>query len=172
MMGTTLFQGFAAFVLSGAFAAYGVSPQPAANPATAPGIVSIDLLRHPIAPKVRQLLLRATEKINSGDYETAIGQLQGMLTRYPDSTAYVHDLLGVAYVKTDRFQEAIRSFEQAATLLPHDAMTHYSFGLALICAGDFDRATHEVQRAVELDPKNEKMRQRLNELLAKTRAGN
>ena len=158
--------------MSGAFTAYGVSPQPDAKPANAPGLVSIDLLRHPITPKVRQLLLSATEKINSGDYETAIGQLQGMLAKYPDSAAYVHDLLGVAYVKTDRFQEAVSSFEQAVALLPHDAMTHYSFGLALICAGDYDRATQEVQRAVALDPKNEKIRQRLNELLSKTRASN
>jgi Flp pilus assembly protein TadD len=50
-------------------------------------------------------------------------------------------------------------------LLPHDPMTHYNFGLALVCAGDYDRATQEVQRALELDPKNPRMQERLNALL-------
>jgi Flp pilus assembly protein TadD len=49
-------------------------------------------------------------------------------------------------------------------LLPHDAMTHYNFGLALICAGDRERARHEIQRAVELDPGDAAMRARLNSL--------
>jgi tetratricopeptide (TPR) repeat protein len=137
-----------------------------------PAVVSVDALRHPMTAKVRKLLLGATDRINSGDYATAIGQLQDMLAKYPESAPFVHDLLGVAYVKTDRYQDAISSFEQAVTLLPHDAMTHYSFGLALVCAGDYERATQEVQRAVELDPKNARMRERLNELLAKSRSGN
>ena len=93
-----------------------------------------------------------------------------MLTKYPDSAAYVQDLLGVSYVKTDRYQDAISSFEQAVTLLPHDAMTHYSFGLALVCAGDYERATQEVQRAVALDRKTKKCVRDWNELLAKRRS--
>jgi hypothetical protein len=33
-------------------------------------------------------------------------------------------------------------------------MVHYNFGLALVCAGDYDRAAQEVQRALELDAAN------------------
>ena len=51
-------------------------------------------------------------------------------------------------------------------------MTHYNFGLALVCAGDYDRAAREVRRAVELDPRNEQMRTRLNEILAHGRSDN
>jgi Flp pilus assembly protein TadD len=43
-------------------------------------------------------------------------------------------------------------------------MTHYNFGLALVCAGDYRRAAQEVQRALELDPNNGAMRVRLNAL--------
>ena len=106
----------------------------------APAVVSVDFLRHPIAPKVRQRILRAMEKMDSGEYETAISQLRETLGKYPQSALYVQDLLGVADVKTGRFQAALSSFEQAVSLLPHDAMTHYNFGLALMCAGDYSGA--------------------------------
>ena len=134
--------------------------------------VSVDLLRHPISPKVRGLLLQAIEKMESGDHETAIAQLRETLSKYPDSAPYVHNLLGVEYVKTDRFEIAVRSFERAVLLLPHDPMTHYNFGLALVCAGEYERATQEVQRALELDPKNPRMQARLNALLEHQRSGN
>ncbi len=107
-MGTRCSQGFAAFVLLAAFAASVVSAQ----------TVSVDLLRHPISPKVRTLLLQAIEKMESGDHETAIAQLRETLSKYPDSAPYVHNLLGVEYVKTDRFETAVRSFEQAACCCP------------------------------------------------------
>ena len=109
--------------------------------------------------------------MESGDHEMAIGQLLETLAKYPDSAPYVHNLLGVEYVKTDRFQAAVSSFEQAVMLLPHDAMTHYNFGLSLVCAGDYDRAEQEVRRALALDPKNAKMQARLDALRHK-RSGN
>jgi tetratricopeptide (TPR) repeat protein len=199
-MGTTISQEFAAFVLSAALAASGVSAQtgtdtspdiqlrqagqisdgshagvlspPEAKPGNGPDVVSVDVLRHPIAPKVWQRLLRAIEKMESGDHETAIGQLLETLTKYPESAPYVHNLLGVEYVKTDRFQAAVSAFERAVSLLPHDAMTHYNFGLALICTEDYDRAAQEIQRALELDPKNIKMQARLDALLEHRRSGN
>lgn len=161
-MGTTISLGFAAFVCSAALAA---SQQPEAKPSNGPAVVSVDLVRHPISAKVRKLLLSAMDKMESGDHEAAIGQLLETLKKYPDSAPYVQNLLGVEYVKTDRFEAAIRSFEQAVMLLPHDAMTHYNFGLALVCAGNYDRAAQEVQRALELDPKNAQMQARLDALL-------
>jgi Flp pilus assembly protein TadD len=50
-------------------------------------------------------------------------------------------------------------------------MLHYNFGLALVCAGDYDRATQEIQRARELDPKNPRIQVRLNALLERKRSG-
>jgi predicted TPR repeat methyltransferase len=143
----------------------GAPMQPEAKPGNGPVVVSADLLRHPITGKVRRMLLSAMEKMASGDHEMAIEQLRETLAKYPNSAAYVHNLLGVEYVKTDRFKAAVRSFEQAVMLLPHDAMTHYNFGLSLVCTGDFDRAEQEVRRALELDPKNSGMQARLNALL-------
>jgi Flp pilus assembly protein TadD len=159
-------KGFAAFVLSAASAASVVSAQ----------TVSVDLLRHPINEKARPLLIEAVHEIESGKHETAIQQLHLMLAKYPDSAPYVFNLLGVAYVKTDRCGSAVTSFEQAEQFLPHDPTTHYYLGLALLCAGDYDRATQEIQQALKLDPlkldpKNARMQERLNQLLEHKRSG-
>jgi len=140
------------------------SARSGAKPGNGSAVVSVDILRHPVNAKLRKLLLSAIEKTDCGEHEAAIGQLLDILRKYPDSAPYVHNLLGVEYVKTGRFQTAVSSFEQAISWLPHDAMTHYNFGLALVCAGDYRRAAQEVQRALELDPSNGAMRERLNAL--------
>src|SRR5579862_3150914 len=114
---------FAALVFSAVIGASNVSAQ------TGPLVISVDFLRHPVGAKVRRLILKAMAKMEAGDHEAAIGQLRETLTKYPDSAPYVHSLLGVEYVKTDRYQAATSSLEQAAVLLPHDATTHYNFGL-------------------------------------------
>jgi Flp pilus assembly protein TadD len=165
-MGTIISQRLAAFVLAAAFVP---SPVPAQlreiQRGSAPAVVSTDLLRHPIPGKVRRMLLSAIENMESGRHETAIEQLRETLAKYPDSAAYVHNLLGVEYTKTDRLDAAVHSFEQAVLLLPHDAMTHYNFGLSLVCAGDYGRATEEVRRALELDPANSQIQARLKSLV-------
>jgi len=139
-------------------------PSAATKSRNAPSVVSIDVLRHPITPKVSKRLRNAIEKMHAGDHEAAIELLRKTLAKFPDSAAYVDNLLGVEYVKTDRYREAVEVLEQAAALLPRDAMTHYNLGLALVCDGDYERARREVQRALELDPKNTRMQARLDAL--------
>lgn len=189
-MKTRISQAFAAFALTAAVAGFPLcaQPQPAdrtadpssdASPASASAppdlsgraTVSADLLRHPITGKVRKMLLKAFEKIDAGDHEAAIERLRETLAKHPDSAPYVHNLLGVEYVKTDRFQAAVDSFEQAAALLPRDAMTHYNFGLSLVCAGDYGRAQQEIRRALELDPGNPRTREILA-MLEQRHSGN
>ncbi len=188
-MGTKIQRGFGVFVLSAALAVSEASaqttgvppdlhskqpgtvsnPPPEAGPNQGPTMVSVDLLRHPLSAKVRQRLARAMERMDSGDYDIAIEQLLETLKKFPDSAPYVQGLLGVAYVKTDRFEAAVGSFEQAVAALSHDAMAHYNFGLALVCAGNYTRAAQEIQRALELDPQNPRIQARLNALLEQER---
>jgi Flp pilus assembly protein TadD len=167
---SALLRGCAALVLIADGLQAGGVARTEAKPGNGSAVIPIDVLRHPISTKVRKMLLSAMAKIDLGQHEPAIAELQEMLRKYPDSAPYVHDLLGAEYVRTDRYEAAVSSFEQAVSLLPHDAMTHYNFGLALVCAGDYARATQEVRRALELDPENSTMRERLNALLERTRA--
>lgn len=171
-MGPTISPRIAVLVVSAAFLGSEAAAQsdadaypPAVKSRNAPSVVSVDILRHPISGKVRRLVLRGMSRMNAGEYEDAISILESTLAKYPDSAAYVDNLLGVAYVKMDRYQEGVDVLEKAIALLPHDAMTHYNLGLALICSGDYERATQEVQRALELDPKNAKMQARLDALM-------
>jgi tetratricopeptide (TPR) repeat protein len=100
------------------------------------------------------MLRRALNAMNLGKHEEAIGELKETLSKYPDSAPYVQSFLGVEYVKTNHFEDAVSSFEQAAAFFPHDAMTHYNFGLSLACAGSYERAERETRRALELDPQS------------------
>ena len=172
-MRTSILQGIAVFALGVTFAAAASSAQSSVR-STSPrsAVVSVDILRHPISSKVLQRLRAAMKKIDAGDHEAAIPHLLETLKKFPDSAPYAYNLLGVAYVKTDQFKAAVSSFEQAVLLLPHDPTTHYNYGLALLCAGDHDRATQEVQRALQLDPRNRAMQARLNSMLEHNPSGN
>lgn len=121
-------------------------------------VVSTDLLRHPIGEKVRRMLRKAMDTITAGDHEAAIQQLLEILSKYPESTAYVHSLLGVEYLKTNRFPAAVDSLEQAVALLPHDAFNHYNLAVSLLCNRELERGEREAQRAIELDPDNPTIR--------------
>lgn len=136
-----------------------------------PNVVSIDLLRHPINERARRLLRKAVDAMNAGDLGTARGELVEMLAKYPDSAVYAQSVLGVVYVRTNRFEDAANAFEVAASLLPHDAMTHYNFALSLACSGKYLRSEQEVRRALELDPKNASAQTLLEILLRRGRAG-
>jgi Flp pilus assembly protein TadD len=134
--------------------------------------VSADLLRNPINAKARQMLQRALESMKSGDHEAAIAQLLETLAKHPDSAAYAHSLLGVEYLRTDRYGAAVSSFEQAVFLLPHDAVNRYNLGLSLLCLGDYKRGEQEVKLASEIDPNNTSIQALLNALLQRDSSSN
>ena len=121
-------------------------------------VVSTDLLRHPIGEKVRRMLRKAMDTIHAGDHEAAIQQLLEILSKYRESAAYVHSMLGVEYLKTNQFPAAVDSLEQAVALLPHDAFNHYNLAVSLLCNHDLDRGELEAQRAIDLDPDNPTIR--------------
>ena len=136
------------------------------SPPKATRTVSADLLRHPLSSKTRRMLQRAVDWMRSGRHQEAIRQLQDTLSKDPSSAAYVQSLLGFEYLKTDQFAAAAKSFEQAVSLLPHDAINHQNFAVSLAGVGDFKRAEQEVRRAQELAPESPEIRHSLDEILA------
>jgi len=102
--------------------------------------VSADVLRHPISSKTRGMLQRALDWMRSGKHREAIHQLEATLAKDPSSAAYVHSLLGFEYMQTDHFAASVNCFEQAVSLLPHDAINHVNFGISLAGIGDYKRA--------------------------------
>lgn len=118
--------------------------------------VPVELLRHPLGEKSSRIIRKALEAIRAGHHEAAIGQLQEVLAKDPNSTYYAHSLLGFAYLKTDRYALAVESFETALKIVPSDAVNHYNLGLSLLSAGSYDRGEEEVRRALQLNPNNDK----------------
>jgi Flp pilus assembly protein TadD len=114
--------------------------------------VSVDLLRHPIGEKVGLLLRKAMDTMDAGNHEAAIKQLLDILSKHPESAAYVQSLLGVEYFKTGQFRAAVDSLEQAVALLPHNALNHYNLAASLLRNRDLERGEREAERAIELDP--------------------
>jgi tetratricopeptide (TPR) repeat protein len=138
------------------FGASGASP--------APRTVSVELLRYPLSAKALYMLQKALQISARGDHLGAIKQLQKTLSKCPGTDAYVDSLLGIEYLATSQFSEAVDALEQAVKLLPHDASDHANLGLALVCIGQYDRGKPELDRALELDPHNVTAGRLINEV--------
>jgi Flp pilus assembly protein TadD len=152
-----------ALPLAGQSQAVASLPRPASldHGVTSP-TVSADMLRHPISSKTRRMLRRAVDWMRSGEHQKAIHQLEATMAKDPSSAAYVQSLLGYEYMVTDRAIAAIRCFEQAVELLPHDPANHHNFAISLVVEGDYERAEEEAARAHDLAPENPE----INRLLA------
>ena len=71
-------------------------------------------------------------------------------------------MLGYRYLTTDRHDEAIAVFECYVAAFPLDANAHDSLGEGYMTGGDREKAIASYERALELDPGNEMVRQLLN----------
>jgi Tfp pilus assembly protein PilF len=111
------------------------------------------------------MLQRALDWMRSGKHREAIHQLEATLAKDPSSAAYVHSLLGFEYMQTDQFAASVNCFEQAVSLLPHDAINHVNFGISLARIGDYKRAEEEARRALDLAPGNAEIQRFLDALL-------
>lgn len=131
------------------------------------GTVSVELLRYPLSGKARRMLEKAVRLIDSGDHTTAIQQLEETLAKYPSSAAYTQSMLGVEYMRVDKYSDAAKSLQQAVDLLPHDFVNHSNLGLSLARLGEYEQARQELSRALELDPQNANVRRLLAALSSK-----
>jgi len=130
------------------------------------GTVSVDLLRYPLSGKARRMLEKAVWLIDAGDHTTAIRQLEETLAKYPSSAAYTQSMLGVEYMRVEKYTDAAKSLQQAVDLLPHDFVNHSNLGLSLARLGEYEQARQELSRALELDPQNANVRRLLAALPA------
>jgi len=133
--------------------------------APGPATVSADVLRHPLSSKARRLFEKAMHHAELGDHAAAIQGLQEALAKYPSDAPYARNLLGVEYIETRQFSDAVTCFEEAARLMPHESATHFNYGLSLTIVGEWDSAEQEVRKALQLDHSNPKAKLILETLL-------
>ena len=79
-----------------------------------------------------------------------VSALLGSIRDHPTAGAW--DTLGVLYAPADRLSCAIPAFENAIQLKDQDWEPRYNLALALLRAGNRDRAKHELQTAIRLKP--------------------
>jgi Tfp pilus assembly protein PilF len=103
----------------------------------------------------------------AGRQEEAIQRLREATQRESDPQAWA--LLGMVYGKLHNPTEALAALDQAQKLNPNYVMTYAVRGNVYESTGDFPKAIAQYQRAVDLDPDNEPVRQSLARVLSQHR---
>jgi tetratricopeptide (TPR) repeat protein len=96
--------------------------------------------------------IRAIAFRNQGEYERAIAEYQGILSRKPEHPQILYNL-GVAYAGKGDKVSAQSCYERALALKPNFAQAWNNVGENLLSGGDLDMATQAFQRAVSLNPR-------------------
>ena len=93
----------------------------------------------------RKKLTRSKQR----DLDTKIQFIEGLVRRAPD---YVDALqiLGDHYTQRGRFTEGLKVDEQLANLEPENPLVFYNLACSCSLTGEFDRATHALEKALEL----------------------
>jgi tetratricopeptide (TPR) repeat protein len=95
---------------------------------------------------------RFESMLTQGANVELIEQLPPYLEKYPNSYQG-HFLLGWAYSRSDRFDEAMAAFEHAIEINPKFDNAYVGQGVVWRERGDLDKAVASYQKALELNPK-------------------
>ena len=124
--------------------------------------ISVELLKQPLSRNAKNLLGKAQQAAQLGDYTKAIALLRSVHTKYPETDAWTQSMLGVEYLRTRQYAEALTSLQQAILWLPRDPVDRSNLGFALALVGQYDRAEVELRCALALDPSDPKTMQLLD----------
>jgi tetratricopeptide (TPR) repeat protein len=94
---------------------------------------------------------RALEAFNQADFAAAIGILNELASREPAS-GEIWLQLGICYLKNRQPGQAAEALARAVSAEPQRASTHFFLGAAYGAAGDLERASGCLRRALEIDP--------------------
>jgi len=100
---------------------------------------------------VPTLLQIARHQLNSANYAQA-EQACRLALEEDLNNANAHALLGEVLHETDRFVEALESFETAVTLRPDYIEAHNHYGVCLKSVGRLDEARDQFLKTIELNP--------------------
>jgi tetratricopeptide (TPR) repeat protein len=113
------------------------------------------------------LNIKALWELEKGDYETAAALLKRDLDLAPNNGRYYNNL-GIVFADLGKNGEAIKSFQNAATLAPGNIIYHFNLSRIYQSTFNFYEADRSIARASKLDP--DKVRSLLDQE-AKARGG-
>jgi tetratricopeptide (TPR) repeat protein len=117
------------------------------------GPVSVSALRHH-APKDSQKAFAKGQRLSrSGEHQKAAAELEAAVARDPEF-ADAHKLLGLEYLRLNRFGEAGVSLRRALDLDPYAWDAHHNLAVVLFYAGDRSAAESSIRRSPQLYASN------------------
>jgi tetratricopeptide (TPR) repeat protein len=94
---------------------------------------------------------RFESMLDEGAYVQLIEELPPYLETHPNSYRG-HHTLGWAFIRTDRFDEALAAFERALAINPKFDNSYVGQGVVWRERGDLDKAVAAYQKAIEIAP--------------------
>ena len=101
--------------------------------------------------KARSGFKAAVEQIHNGDYDHAIGLLQGFVEKNPEDVNALF-FLGFCYVKTKMCREAVELLTRVTELQPTLPGAHFELGVCHRQLGDLPKALQAYGELLRLDP--------------------
>ena len=99
------------------------------------------------------LLLRAGEDSEAGDYEAAAAKVKEALAADPEIIE-AHSRLGNIYTKAGKHADAVAAYKRALALDPEHLQSTYNLALAYRALGQIDEAIVGFERTQQLDPRS------------------
>lgn len=92
--------------------------------------------------------------LDRGDHQLAISELSKAVQKQPANPAFLREL-GIAYLQSNQYEEALQFLDQARRLAPRDARVALHLGLAYERLEKFDQALATYGTSTELDASGE-----------------
>jgi hypothetical protein len=127
------------------------------KPGPVTGTVSVQQLKHPVTAKSKRILADAQRACSKGEYLKAVEILRGALND-PAAVPYARMNIGVAYLRAGQIAPAIPELEEAARLMPEDAVVRTNLAYALLLNKQVEAAETEGRLALQLDRNSSKAR--------------
>lgn len=108
----------------------------------------------------QELIAQADEAFRKKDWPKAENYYLQAATKDPDN-ARIYNRLGVIYLQTKNYKDAIDAFRGAIRFDDRIASRHYNLALAYLGKRDYRSAERGLHEAIRLDPTNEKYRKTL-----------
>ncbi len=102
-------------------------------------------------------------------YYTSVFGRMSFLERHTRAAAYMHNNLGVAYMRKNMDEEAAHEFELAARIVPGYVQPYLNLGSMLMSAGRYADAAQVFRQGLAVSPTHEGLRTQLGVAMSKSR---
>jgi len=97
--------------------------------------------------------------------DKAVKEFENAVSLEASETKTKYNSLGIAYIKSGKYKEAVKALEIAVLLEPSNDYAHNNLGHAYLKVGKFIEAKQQFEKAVLLNPENKKAEKNLNWVL-------